>query len=221
MATMRIALAAMLGLLIAARRRGRSRTTARATAMRELADGTAIDPRTGAVRSKQTVAVLLPRESLGLITTPAGMEWLGWTYWSFLRRVTLGLVRTRAGERSPTLMVGPLRLMSFGAPEYDAQPGRGLVRWRIERGLLVGRTGRDGRGYLQIGLRRGADAPAQLGWLELEVEVADFHPAIAGLSRRLYESTQARVHVMVTRGYLRSLAHRYAAEPHADSRGDA
>jgi hypothetical protein len=221
MATIRIALAALLALLIGARRRGRSRRTAVPTAVQEVLNETAIDPQTGAVRSRQALALQLRREALGEITSPAGIAWLGQTYWSFLRRVTLGLVRTRSPERSPTLMAGPLRLMSFGAPQFEAQPERGRVCWPIERGLLVARSGRDGRGHLQIALRRGADAPAELGWLELEVEVADFHPAIARLSRRLYERTQARIHVIVTRGYLRSLARRYEREPRAGGPGNA
>lgn len=211
MATLRIALAALLALLSAASRRGRSGTAARRTTLQELPGRTTIDTRTGAVRSTQAVAVLVAREALVGITGAAGMEWLGRTYWSFLRRVTLGLVRTRAPERSPTLMVGPLRLMSFGAPEYDARPGRARVRWRIEHGLLVALAGRDGQGHLQLGLRRGPDAGGERSWLELEVEVAGFHPALARLSRRLYEQTQARVHVRVTRSFLRSLAHRYPA----------
>jgi hypothetical protein len=130
-------------------------------------------------------------------------------------------VRTRDAERSPTLVAGPLRLMSFGAPEYDARPGRARVRWRIHGGLLVARAGRDGGAYLQFGVRRGPDAAAELGWLEVEVEVAGFHPAIARLSRRLYAATQARVHVMLTRGFLRSLARLYGAAPGAGSREGA
>ena len=41
----------------------------------------------------------------------------------------------------------------------------------------------------------------------IEVEVANFYPAIASrLGRWLYTNTQSRIHVLVTHGFLRSLA---------------
>ncbi len=41
----------------------------------------------------------------------------------------------------------------------------------------------------------------------MEVEVANFYPAIASrLGRWIYENTQSRIHVIVTHGFLRSLA---------------
>jgi hypothetical protein len=45
------------------------------------------------------------------------------------------------------------------------------------------------------------------------VEVANFYPSIAsGLSRRLYNATQSRIHVILTHGFLRSLARLDLAE---------
>jgi hypothetical protein len=90
---------------------------------------------------------------------------------------------------------------------------RGVVRWRIERGLLVSRRGRGGNGYLQIDVRR-SDPNAE-GWVtaHVEVEVASFYPAIAsGISRWVYANTQSRIHVVVTHGFLRSLARLDLAE---------
>jgi hypothetical protein len=47
----------------------------------------------------------------------------------------------------------------------------------------------------------------------LEIEVANFYPAIAfSLGRRLYDLTQSRVHVAVTKAFLRSLARLDLAE---------
>ena len=41
----------------------------------------------------------------------------------------------------------------------------------------------------------------------VEVEVANFYPAVASrLSRFVYTNTQSRIHVIVTHGFLRSLA---------------
>jgi hypothetical protein len=41
----------------------------------------------------------------------------------------------------------------------------------------------------------------------VEVEIASFYPAIAlRIARWLYANTQSRIHVLVTHGFLRSLA---------------
>jgi hypothetical protein len=87
-----------------------------------------------------------------------------------------------------------------------------MVRWRIARGLLVARRGRDG-GYLQIDVRRSPTEDPACARLHVEVEVANFYPSIAaGLGRRLYELTQSRIHVLITHGFLRSLARLDLAE---------
>lgn len=174
---------------------------------------TSLDGSTGAVRSVQAADLFLPADALEQIWSPAHLERLARTYWRFLSRVTLGLVRVcySEHERSIVLLVRPLKLLTFSAPEYEMDPLRGLVRWRIARGLLVARRGRDGGGYLQIEVRRGPreDRPgagAGDAQLHVEVEVANFYPSIAfGLSRRVYDATQSRIHVIVTHRFLRSL----------------
>ena len=181
----------------------------------EVHDSTSLDGGTGAVRSVQTAEVLLDEAALREIWSPTYLERLARTYWRFLTRVTLGLIRVHytEGERSVVLLASPLKLLTFHAPEYEMDPSRGLVRWRIARGLLVARRGRDGGGYLQIEVRRSpGGVPGQVQ-LHVEVEVANFYPSIAsGLSRRLYNATQSRIHVIVTRGFLRSLARLDLAE---------
>ena len=81
------------------------------------------------------------------------------------------------------LLGRPLTLLRFDAPEYVLEPDHGIVRWRIRDGLLVARGGR-GCGFLALDVRReAADAPAAR--LRIEVEVANFYPAIAvGFSSR-------------------------------------
>jgi len=81
------------------------------------------------------------------------------------------------------------------------------VRWRIRDGLLVARTGR-GRGQLALDVRRlPPTRPHEREQLLIEVEVANFYPAIAlGLSVPVYEMTQSVVHVLVTHAFLRSLS---------------
>jgi hypothetical protein len=105
------------------------------------------------------------------------------------------------------LLVPALRLLTFQAPEYEMDASRGLVRWRIARGLLVSRKGRGGGGHLQIEVRRRASPEPGRACLHVEVEVANFYPSIASrLSRRFYEMTQSRIHVIITSAFLRSLA---------------
>jgi hypothetical protein len=192
-----------------------------------LEDDTSEDARTGAVRSVQAAEVYLPEDTLRQIWTPLHLERLARTYWRFLSRVTLGLIRVRYTERERfvVLLLPWLKLLTFRAPEYELNAERGVVRWRIARGLLVARAGRHRDGYLQIDVRRcpsegptqperpaGATHPARAR-LHLEVEVANFYPSIAsGLGRWFYRETQSRIHVLVTHGFLRSLARLDLAE---------
>jgi hypothetical protein len=84
---------------------------------------------------------------------------------------------------------------------------RGIVRWRIERGVLVSKQGRGGNGYLEIDVQRCPGDDPGRGRIHIEVEVANFYPAIASrLGRWIYTNTQSRIHVLVTHGFLRSLA---------------
>jgi hypothetical protein len=190
-----------------------------------LEDATSFDPATGAVRSVQRADLVMSESVLTEIWTPRDLERLARTYWRFLTRVTLGLIRVHytEGERSVVLIAAPLRLLTFQAPEYEMDASRGLVRWRIERGLLVSRRGRGGGGYLQIEVRRCASEDPDRARLHIEVEVANFYPSISSrLSRPVYNLTQSRIHVIVTYGFLRSLARldlaesrvgRFAGEP--------
>ncbi len=205
-----------------------------------LRDLTTVDEHTGAMRSVQTADVLLSERALSELWSPENLERLARTYWRFLTRVTLGLVRVRYTERERlvVLLFRPLTLLAFSAPEYELEPDHGVVRWRLRRGLLVARAGRESKGHLQIDVRRlraggsegeslegeslgakgskGADSEVERtngARLHIEVEVANFHPAIAsGLSLRLYNATQSRIHVFVTHGFLRSLARLDLAE---------
>ena len=173
-----------------------------------LEDRTIEDARTGAMRSVQAADLSLPEAALRELWSPIYLERLARTYWRFLARVTLGLIRVRysQSERSVVLLGLRLRLLTFAAPEYELEPDHGIVRWRIARGLLVARHGHGGAGHLQIDVRRLPDESPGRARLHVEVEVANFHPAIAsGFGRRIYNATQARIHVLVTHGFLRSL----------------
>lgn len=173
-----------------------------------LADETTMDP-SGAVRSVQAADLVVASEQAESLWSPRQLENLARTYWRFLTRVTLGLIRVKYTERERfvCLLFRPFVLLSFQAPEYEMDSDRGIVRWRIDKGLLVSSRGRGGNGFLEIDVhRRPADEPGRVR-LHVEVEVANFYPAIASrLGRWIYTNTQSRIHVIVTHGFLRSLA---------------
>lgn len=167
--------------------------------------------RDGAVRSVQSAKLTLDAADLERLWTPANLENLARTYWRFLSRVTLKLIRVVYTEdsRAVVLLGRPLTLLRFDTPEYTIEPDHGAVRWRIRDGLLVARTGH-GSGFLSLDVRREpprGERDRVREDLLIEVEVANFYPSIAvGLSVPVYEMTQSAVHVLVTHAFLRSLA---------------
>jgi hypothetical protein len=163
----------------------------------------------GAVGSKQVAEVTLPRAELEKIWSPVYLERLARTYWSFLSRFSLGLIRVLYSEdsREVVFLRRPFVLLRFQAPEYQIDADGGTVTWPIDRGVLVAKRGR-GRGFLRLGVRREpvADGASEVTLL-VSSEVVNFYPTIAtSLSGWLYKQTQLRIHVIVTHAFLRSLA---------------
>jgi hypothetical protein len=189
----------------------------RPAAVRVLArEGTDRVPETGAVRSVQEAEVVLPRGVLERLWRPEYLERLARSYWRFLTRISLGLIRVHYGEDARTIvLVSPrLPLLRFRAPEYETSQDSGCVTWRIDRGLLVAKEGR-GNGHLRIHVRRGAvsgGAGGNLASVRVRVEVRNFYPWLRGSGRFarlgtwLYAQTQLRIHVIVCNAFLRSLA---------------
>ncbi len=162
----------------------------------------------GAVRSIQAANVDMPLDELVQIWTPEHLERLARTYWKYLSRVTLGLIRVvyTSDERLVVLLRRPFVLLRFHAPEYELSSGRGIVRWNIQDGLLVAQRN---QGFLEIDVRRMESDRPGYGRAHVEVEVSNFYPAIATwIARWFYVQTQSRIHVLVTHGFLRSLARR-------------
>jgi hypothetical protein len=171
----------------------------------------------GSVTTKQIADVTIPRAELDKLWRAEYLERLARTYWVFLSRFTLGLIRvlyTPEG-REVVLLARPLRLLTFRPPEYETLPNRGTVTWRIEKGILVAPQGRN-KGHLRVCVERPQPDP---GGDEVKArvssEVANFYPAIAQswvprklarLGAWLYQQTQLRIHVIVTNAFLRSLA---------------
>ena len=166
------------------------------------------------VRSVQSAKLTMDAEDLERLWTPDNLENLGRTYWRFLTKVTLGLIRVVYDDdtRSVVLLGKPLTLLRFDKPEYSLEPGRGMIRWNIRDGLLVARAGRSSGGFLSIEVQRlavsaqSAIAHPDRREILIEVQVANFYPSIAaGFSTPVYEMTQSVLHVLVTHAYLRSL----------------
>jgi hypothetical protein len=206
-----LAVAAILAALVAVvvRRLGGPAQLA-GVAIRDPTDDTRIDSN-GAVRSVQGADLVLSDALFAELWTTETLERLARTYWSYLTYVTLGLVRVyyTEGERYVCLLFQPFKLLTFQAPEYETEDARGVVRWRIDKGLLVASRGRGGDGFLEIDVRRlECDEPGKQR-VNVEVEIANFYPQIASrLGRWLYTNTQSRIHVLVCHGFLRRLARR-------------
>jgi hypothetical protein len=180
---------------------------------RRIADAVIADPEQhtvmderGAVRSIQAANVDMPAAELEKLWSPEHLERLARTYWKYLSRVTLGVIRVTYSEheRAVVLIGRPFVLLRFRPPEYDMSAGRGIVRWRIQDGLLVSRRN---EGYLEIDVKRMESDRQGYARVHVEVEVANFYPSIATwITRWFYVNTQSRIHVIVTHGFLRSLA---------------
>jgi hypothetical protein len=176
----------------------------------KLHDETSTNPETGAVKSRQTADILLPTAAIASFWNPEHLERVARTYWTTLQRFTLGLIHVEytPTERAVVLLSRRLRLLTFKAPEYEMNACRGIVRWRIEKGLLVSKRGRDGDGYLEIDIKRHDEPDRDRVRLTVSVEVANFYPSLGGLSRRLYANTQSKIHVLSCNYFLRRLVRR-------------
>src|SRR5438093_1618603 len=89
------ALAAGAIVAVALARRRRAAVEFARASIESLADATSIDPATGAVRSVQSAMLAIDGEALAAIWSPTHLERLARTYWRFLARATLGLIRVR------------------------------------------------------------------------------------------------------------------------------
>jgi hypothetical protein len=168
----------------------------------------------GSIGSKQVAEVTLPREELDRIWSPEHLERLAATYWRFLTRISLGILRVLYDEDSREVVVirRPFVLLRFHRPEYSIEQSGGTVTWPIDRGLLVAPSGRS-RGYLRLTVERMPDDPGSPeARATISSEVVNFYPLIAGwgwfarIGRVIYNETQLRIHVIVTHAFLRSLA---------------
>ncbi len=212
---MALVILALLAVVVVVVRRLRRGEDPAACEIDKAGEHTTIDPQTGAVTSVQAADLTMSAQQLEAIWTPMHLERLARTYWRFLSRCTLGLVRVKYtdAERFVCLIGRPFVLLAFQAPEYEMSAVRGIVRWRIEKGLLVSKRGKGGSGYLEIDALRRPSSRDGHERLHVEVEIANYYPEIESrLGRWVYANTQSRAHVLVTHGFLRSLARLDLAE---------
>lgn len=184
-----------------------------------LVDHTGLDTESGSVYSIQTATITTPTERLDEIWTPMHLERLARSYWRYMERFSLGLVRVHYDDRGRYVCFVSRRicLLGFSEPEYEFGATLGLVRWPISRGLLVSRKGRD-RGFLEIEVHRRdgvgtASDGRPLSRAYVELEVSQFYPTMSsGLAYWVYKQTQSRYHVLLAYGFIRSLATANLAE---------
>lgn len=172
-----------------------------------------VDPQ-GPAGSVQEAEAIVPEELLERLWRPSYLERLAHAYWRHLRRISLGLIRIvyEPDSRSIVLVHRRLVLLRFRRPRYDIGLGFGQVTWPIERGLLVAMRG---RGNLRISVRRiepAPDDPPGTRRIRIRTEVQNFYPLLRGRGRfarigaHIYAATELRIHVIITYGFLRSLA---------------
>lgn len=168
----------------------------------------------GSVSTKQEAEITVPRSALDRLWTVENLENLARTYWAFLSRISLGLLKIRYGQDCREIVLfGFIVLLRFHRPEYETSGGRGCVTWRINKGILVAPGGRN-KGYLQICVIRPEEENGS-GDVTVTVtsEVAGFVPTLSlpflrnvtAFGRWLYKQTQLRIHVIVTHAFLKSL----------------
>ena len=168
----------------------------------------------GPIGCAQSAVVTVDNQLFERIWTPSTLEFLARSYWRFLQRRSLGLIKIGFGpdSRSIHLISRRITLLRFHAPRFDSGPDFGSVEWPIDRGLLVAAEGR-GKGYLKIDVRHPGGVPASPDRERLIVtaEVANFYPWLRGsgwfarLGTWIYSQTQLRIHIWITKGFLRSL----------------
>src|SRR5829696_7386636 len=81
----------------------------------------------GSITSRNIADIEVPRSEIERIWNTEYLERLARTYWRFLTRVSLGLIRVvySADSREIVLVTKPFVLLRFHAPEYDTPPNGG------------------------------------------------------------------------------------------------
>jgi hypothetical protein len=175
----------------------------------------------GRARSVQAAELAIDPARLVPLFSPIGLHRLARTYLRFLSRTTLGLIRAvdTPDAQLVVLLARPAVLLAFGPPDLRLlDPGHGQIAWPIRGGLLaaVAPHRPADAGVLRIDIRRLDPTAVNPATLRLEVAVLDFLPMLASrFGPALYAATQARIHVVLTHTFMRSLARMRLAPPSA------
>src|SRR3954454_21377502 len=94
----------------------------------------------GSVTSKQVADIHLPQSELDSIWSVEYLERLARTYWRFLTRVSLGLIRVlyTPTSREIVLLTRPFKLLTFKAPEYETAARLGRGASAVQPGMVAG-----------------------------------------------------------------------------------
>jgi hypothetical protein len=165
----------------------------------------------GPVRTIQAAELEVPADFIERHWDAEHLERLARSYWAYLERISLGLLKVLYAPASRTVtLLGWLPLLRFRRPQYVVAKDLGQVSWPVERGVLVSPAGR-GRGFLRITITRLGPAGGGRVRVRVSSEVSNFYPGLrlAGRLSRIgawiYNQTQMRIHVLITHGFLRSL----------------
>jgi hypothetical protein len=168
----------------------------------------------GSVTTRQEAELTVPRATLDRLWTAENLENLARTYWAFLIRTSMGILKIRYTPDSREIVAfGFIVLLRFHKPDYETGSTRGCVTWRINEGLLVAPGGRN-KGHLRICVERPADENgSDEVTCKVSSEVGAFVPTLSfpglrtvtGFGRWFYRQTQLRIHVLITHMFLRSL----------------
>ncbi len=106
-------------------------------------------------------AELLPAQAASVEPDRRLLERAGDSYWRYLGRRFLGVIRavSQAGPPAVVLLVRSLVLLRFGTPRYARLDRGGSMTWPIVDGLLVSREGRE-RGFLRLSIERTGEDEA-------------------------------------------------------------
>ena len=165
----------------------------------------------GGLECAQSAVITVGQDLFRKIWQPSTLDLLARSYWKYIEKRSLGLIRMREDDESRVVRAVGLPLLRFQSPKFETGDDFGRVTWPIDRGVLVARDGR-GQGYLRISVELDEHLPDE-GRRRFTVtsEVANFYPFIRSSGRFaragtwIYSQTQLRFHIAVTKGFLRSL----------------